>query len=166
MIKRHQTVFFHIIWIKTWSWGHSGCSAVGWMGKVVMTDNPSEAASWLKNSTGNVLAKLLLTCCPIDGIEGEREKYLSTGVYTHKHTSLTQHTVTSVCSHNAKLVQYKHCRCTQTHFKTNSVIISAWNCKHETLIYHLFYHFSKKQIIWHITAEEAQWSYINKPYGR
>lgn len=35
------------------------------IGKAVVTDNPSDAASWFKNSTGNVLAKLLLTCCPI-----------------------------------------------------------------------------------------------------
>lgn len=65
MEKSHQAVFFHIIWIEREAGATAAVVLSDEIGKVVVTDNPSEAASRIKISTGNVLAKLLLTCCPI-----------------------------------------------------------------------------------------------------
>lgn len=100
------------------SWGHSGCSAVGWNGKGCDDWQPFFQGSQLvQNRTGNVLAKLLLTCCPIRDRGETQEVFKKRGIHTNTHHRATHTalTVTSVRSqwHTAKqacTVYVIHCR--------------------------------------------------------
>lgn len=48
MIKGHQTIFFHIIRIKSKAGATAAVVLLDETGKVVVTDNPSEAAGWFE----------------------------------------------------------------------------------------------------------------------
>lgn len=129
-------------------------------GKAVVTDNPSNAASWFKNSTGNVLAKLLLTCCPIRDRGGTWEVFKKRGTHTYAHcrhnTQCRIHMLTEA-RWRAPLLMYTN---TFEHKHCQDVCITILRCIACVLILAGYKLYNTLKLL------DAEWSYINKLRGR
>lgn len=146
-----------------WSWGHSGCSAVGWNGKGCGDWQPLRGSQLVQNSTGNVLAKLLLTCCPIRDRGGTREVFKKRGIHTYTHRS--HDTQSHPCARSGAVPSLHG---------THAADVNIWRQTlswflHEThtdwfITYFLI--LASNRLYNTLLLKEAQWSYINNPYGK
>ena len=164
IIKRHQTVFVHIIWIKREAAGHRGRSTLRWNGKGCDDWQPLRGSQLVQNSTGNVLVKLLLTCCPIWDRGGTWEVFKKRGIHTQTHTQhsdpYTQHTQSHTYAHSEqasfiKLYRYWHDFCINWKLKIDKDwLITYFIILASITLYNTF------------LLKGAQWSYRNKliPY--
>lgn len=155
---------------KKWSWGHSGCSAVGWNGKGCDDWQPLRGSQLVQNSTGNVLAKLLLTCCPIRDRGGTREVFKKRGIHTYTHRR--HNTQSHPYAHSGTMLSCTVYTPQNVHKRTLRQTLSWFlhetdNTKHtQTDLSPLFLILASNRLYNTLLLKEAQRSYINKPYVR